>query len=181
MASEQVIKQKEEGSKDKDGNNILENINGGSYISIFNEDEGNYDLIWLPDNFLRENGEPDEEVIEKCKRRITEEEEKEISNILSDRNNYNRDGKFIAKDKLAAANQKLNDLVQSSSKIIKNFAERGGGKIICTSDADNKDKKSELINKIKSFRNYHPLCINHLSVDNQRVEEHTFAEFIATD
>ena len=144
----EVIKQKEEGSKDKDGNNILENINGGSYISIFNEDEGNYDLIWLPDNFLRENGEPDEEVIEKCKRRITEEEEKEISNILSDRNNYNRDGKFIAKDKLAAANQKLNDLVQSSSKIIKNFAERGGGKIICTSDADNKDKKSELINKI---------------------------------
>lgn len=142
------IKKQEEKLIDDNKKSLVETVDGGSYIAIFNDQDEKYELAWIPENFLLKNGDPDKEAIERMQKKITEAEENAIKDIVNDSNNYDRNGRFLAQGKLNAATQKLADLVNDSHELIERFVTFSGGEILSYSVSDDGSNSSHLKNNI---------------------------------
>ncbi len=143
----EAIKKREEDSLTTDGKKALKNIPSGSYVAIFNDDEGQrkYELVHIPYNLLNENGELDKkglEVLENIKTRF----ETNIKKVKENRDNYYkaRNGKVYLTDK---AVEEINEYeailkkMETRTGLIEVFASEVGGSVIQPSSETNELSK----------------------------------------
>lgn len=147
----ETIKKKEEDSVTLDGKKALTNIPTGSYLAIFNDDEGEkqYELVHIPYNLLSEDGELDKKGLEVLET-IRQQFEEKIKKVREDRDSYyrNKRGKLLLTDEAIEQIEEFEDVLkkmETRSGLIEVFASEVGGSVIQSSST-----KSEL-NKILSI------------------------------